>query len=106
MVAESTETLEETIARADAFRTFMAAREDCATTLVVSHWAFILALTGISARNGEILELIQGAEHRYASTGTRERRMLPLQMPMLRRSPLASSQAPQSTGQMRTPCMS
>jgi hypothetical protein len=23
---------------------------------VVSHWAFILALTGISARNGEILE--------------------------------------------------
>jgi hypothetical protein len=48
--------LEETIARANAFRSLMAARDDCATTLVVSHWAFILALTGISARNGEILE--------------------------------------------------
>jgi broad specificity phosphatase PhoE len=54
--AETTETLEETIARANAFRTLMAARKDRATTLVVSHWAFILALTGISARNGEILE--------------------------------------------------
>jgi glucosyl-3-phosphoglycerate phosphatase len=54
--SQATETLEETIARADAFRTRMAAREDRATTLVVSHWAFILALTGISARNGEILE--------------------------------------------------
>jgi broad specificity phosphatase PhoE len=52
----ATETLEETIARANAFRSLMAARDDCATTLVVSHWAFILALTGISARNGEILE--------------------------------------------------
>jgi hypothetical protein len=31
-------------------------REDSATTLVVSHWAFILALTGISVRNGELLE--------------------------------------------------
>jgi broad specificity phosphatase PhoE len=54
--AEATETLEEIIARANAFRTLMAAREDRATTLVVSHWAFILALTGISAGNGEILE--------------------------------------------------
>ena len=54
--AKTTETLEETIARANAFRTLMAARKDRATTLVVSHWAFILALTGISARNGEILE--------------------------------------------------
>ena len=51
-----TETLEETIARANAFRMLMAARADRSTTLVVSHWAFILALTGISARNGEILE--------------------------------------------------
>jgi broad specificity phosphatase PhoE len=54
--SQTTESLEETIARAGAFRIRMAAREDCATTLVVSHWAFILALTGISARNGEILE--------------------------------------------------
>src|SRR5882724_3328081 len=53
---ESTEPLEETIARANAFRSLMAAREDCTTTLVVSHWAFILALTGISVRNGEILQ--------------------------------------------------
>jgi len=50
------ETLEETIARAGAFRSLMAAREDSATTLLVSHWAFILALTGISLTNGEILE--------------------------------------------------
>jgi len=54
--AKTTETLEETIARANAFRTLMAARKDRATILVVSHWAFILALTGISAGNGEILE--------------------------------------------------
>jgi glucosyl-3-phosphoglycerate phosphatase len=53
---EATETLEATIARANAFRSLMAAREDSATTLVVSHWAFILALTGIAVRNGEILE--------------------------------------------------
>jgi broad specificity phosphatase PhoE len=54
--SQATEPLEETIARAGAFRSLMAAREDCATTLVVSHWAFILALTGISATNGEIIE--------------------------------------------------
>jgi glucosyl-3-phosphoglycerate phosphatase len=53
---EGVETLEETIARADAFRAHMAAREDSAMTLVVSHWAFILAICGKSARNGEILE--------------------------------------------------
>jgi len=50
------ETSQETIARADAFRVLMAARADSATTLLVSHWAFILALTGYSAENGEILE--------------------------------------------------
>ncbi len=44
-----------TNARANAFRSRMAAREDCATTLLVSHWAFILALTGRSIENGEIL---------------------------------------------------
>jgi broad specificity phosphatase PhoE len=53
---EGTETLEATAARADSFRSFMAARDDSATTLLVSHWAFILALTGISLTNGEILE--------------------------------------------------
>jgi len=50
------ESAEETIARADAFRDLMAAREDSATTLLVGHWAFILALTGNSVSNGEILE--------------------------------------------------
>jgi broad specificity phosphatase PhoE len=47
---------EETIARADAFRAWMASREDSSTTLLISHWAFILALCGQSAANGEILE--------------------------------------------------
>ncbi len=43
------------IARAKAFREAMAVREDEGTTLVVSHWAFILALTGASVGNGELL---------------------------------------------------
>ena len=34
----------------------MAARSDSATTLLVSHWAFILALTGVSLSNGEFME--------------------------------------------------
>ncbi len=50
------ETTEETSQRADAFRILMAARGDTSTTLLVSHWAFILALTGVSLANGEILE--------------------------------------------------
>jgi len=50
------ETTEEACARADAFRNFMARRNDHETTLLVSHWAFIQALTGISLANGEILE--------------------------------------------------
>ena len=44
-----------TVARADAFRAAMAARGDSATTLLVSHWAFILALSGRSLENGEVL---------------------------------------------------
>ncbi len=50
------ETTQETVARANAFRARMAARDDDATTVLVSHWGFILALTGVSAGNGEILE--------------------------------------------------
>jgi broad specificity phosphatase PhoE len=50
------ETAAQTVARADAFRALMAAREDSATTLLVSHWAFILALTGRSIGNGELLQ--------------------------------------------------
>ena len=53
---ESVEPSEEVIARADGFRTHMAACEDSATTLLVSHWGFILALTGVSVTNGELLE--------------------------------------------------
>jgi broad specificity phosphatase PhoE len=51
----------ETVARADAFRAFMAARADSRTTLLVSHWAFILALAGISLANGELAEYDPGA---------------------------------------------
>jgi broad specificity phosphatase PhoE len=50
------ETVESTVARADEFRAAMAAREDSATTLLVSHWAFILALSGRSLENGEVLQ--------------------------------------------------
>lgn len=50
------ETLEATTLRADNFRALMAMREDAKTTLLVSHWAFILALTGKSLGNGDILE--------------------------------------------------
>ncbi|MDE8347617.1 MAG: histidine phosphatase family protein [Acidocella sp.] len=52
---DGVETAEETIARANAFRAVMANRRDAATTLLVSHWAFILALTGISVTNGEMI---------------------------------------------------
>jgi glucosyl-3-phosphoglycerate phosphatase len=54
--SESPETHAQTAARADAFRTLMAAQADSATTLLVSHWAFILALSGVSTGNGELLE--------------------------------------------------
>jgi broad specificity phosphatase PhoE len=53
---EEHETADETIARANAFRHEMRSRPDAATTLLVSHWAFILSLTGVSAANGELLE--------------------------------------------------
>jgi broad specificity phosphatase PhoE len=50
------EPVELTVARADTFRSTMAARDDSTTTLLVSHWAFILALTGRSLGNGELLQ--------------------------------------------------
>ena len=53
---QGAETTAETSRRALAFRDYMAARDDGATTLLVSHWAFILALTGTSLANGEVLE--------------------------------------------------
>lgn len=42
-------------ARARAFRADLAARSDWAETLVVSHWGFILGLTGHSVQNGVLL---------------------------------------------------
>jgi glucosyl-3-phosphoglycerate phosphatase len=53
---DGVETLQETTDRANAFRAHMAARADAATTLLVGHWAFIQALTGVALANGEILE--------------------------------------------------
>ncbi len=50
------ESSQETMARAGVFRDLMAEREDSATTLLVGHWAFILALTGEQLGNGEIME--------------------------------------------------
>jgi broad specificity phosphatase PhoE len=54
--SDGTETLEETNSRANAFRVHMAAYADSATTLLVGHWAFIQALTGVALANGEILD--------------------------------------------------
>lgn len=50
------ESVESIVARAGLFRSAMAARTDSTTTLVVTHWAFILALTGRSLMNGQWLE--------------------------------------------------
>ena len=50
------ETAAATCERANAFRAHMAARNDGSTTLMVGHWAFIQALTGVALANGEILE--------------------------------------------------
>ncbi len=44
------------VERAVRFREEMAALEDWAHTLVVSHWGFILAFTGKSVTNGEMIE--------------------------------------------------
>ena len=43
------------VARAALFRAEMAALPDWSDTLVVSHWGFILSMTGTSAANGEWL---------------------------------------------------
>lgn len=53
---DGVESTEQVVARADAFRAMMAARADHATTVLVSHWGFLLALSGVSVANGEILE--------------------------------------------------
>jgi broad specificity phosphatase PhoE len=46
------EPAQQVAARAALFRAEMAALPDWAETLVVSHWGFILSLTGISVANG------------------------------------------------------
>ncbi len=49
------EPADDVIARANRFRAEMAALPDWSDTLVVSHWGFILALTGEKLGNGEWL---------------------------------------------------
>ncbi|MBV9734405.1 MAG: histidine phosphatase family protein [Acidisphaera sp.] len=51
----TTEATEGVLARAALFRAEMAALPDWSNTLVVSHWGFILALTGTSVANGQWL---------------------------------------------------
>lgn len=53
---ETVESEAETMDRAEAFRMAMRERADEATTLLVSHWGFILALTGVSVANGRWME--------------------------------------------------
>lgn len=43
--------------RAALFRAEMAALDDWANSLVVTHWGFIMALTGLSVANGQMLRL-------------------------------------------------
>jgi broad specificity phosphatase PhoE len=50
------EPAEQVIARAARFRAELARRDDWAHTLVISHWGFILSFTGVSVKNGEIIE--------------------------------------------------
>jgi broad specificity phosphatase PhoE len=50
------EPAEQILARAARFRGEMAALEDWAHTVVVSHWGFILSMTGKSVGNGEWLD--------------------------------------------------
>jgi len=50
---QTTEPAEAVAARAQDFRRQSSARPDWMHTFVVSHWAFILALTGQSLENGE-----------------------------------------------------
>ena len=49
----------ETTARAREFQALMQQREDAATTLLVSHWGFLLALTGQSVANGSWISFNQ-----------------------------------------------
>jgi broad specificity phosphatase PhoE len=48
------ESPEAALERANRFRTLMAARDDHSTTLLISHWSFLLALSGTSLTNAEV----------------------------------------------------
>jgi len=52
---DAEEGAEGVLRRAALFRTEMAGRQDWAHTLVVSHWGFILSMTGTSVENGQWL---------------------------------------------------
>lgn len=52
---QTEEPAESVVGRAALFRAEMAALPDWSQTLVVSHWGFILSMTGISAMNGQWL---------------------------------------------------
>jgi glucosyl-3-phosphoglycerate phosphatase len=49
------ESPDEVAARAAAFRVDMASAPDWSETLVVSHWGFILCMTGLNITNGEMV---------------------------------------------------
>jgi broad specificity phosphatase PhoE len=53
---DGTEPEEAVVVRAAAFRAEMAASGGWAHTMIVSHWAFLLTLTGVSLQNGEWIE--------------------------------------------------
>ena len=53
---QGTEPEESVVVRAAAFRAEMAAEGGWEHTLIVSHWAFLLTLTGTSLQNGEWIE--------------------------------------------------
>ena len=65
---EGIETAAQTLERANAFRSLMAGRDDSATTLLVGHWAFIRALSGVPLANGEILEY-DPSQHAQSGNG-------------------------------------
>ena len=54
---DRTETTESTMARAADFRALMQADNDWRSTLIVSHWAFLLTFSGRNLANGEWTKL-------------------------------------------------
>ncbi len=50
-----TEPAASVVGRAGLFRAEMAALPDWADTLVITHWGFIMSITGLSVQNGQWL---------------------------------------------------